>query len=96
MTRRGVEEPAELVFVPATLLRGGAVTRRVHQPGDVAVHETGALRVAERGAQDLMHVHHGFGCERTAVVASAAAEVGVEVFEVGDRQAAQRHATDVR
>lgn len=30
------------------------------------------------------------------MVAAAAAEVGVEVLEVGDRQAAQRHPTDVR
>ena len=103
----GVKGTVDLDVVPTYVAPVPPATNRPPDPtlapihlkgssGRRCAHETGALRVAERGAQDLMHVHHGFGCERTAVVVSAAAEVGVEVFDVGDRQAAQRHATDVR
>ena len=91
-----VEELSELVFVPAALLRCGAVTGRVHQAGDVAVHEPGSFGVAERGAKDLMHVQHGLRCERAAVMAATATQVAVEVLEMGDGEAAEWHSTDVR
>lgn len=62
------------VFVPAALLGRHSVARRVHQAGDVAVDEPGALGVAERGAQDLVHVQHGLRRQRTAIVAAVAAQ----------------------
>lgn len=96
MLDRDLEEVSQLVFVPAALLRCGAVAWRIHQPGDVAVHEPGPLGVTERGTQDLVHVQYGLGRKRSAVVPAAATEMRIEVFEMGDGEAAQWHSSDVR
>jgi hypothetical protein len=56
MLYRNLQELPKLMFVPAALLGCGTVTRGVHQAGDVALHEPDPFGVAERGAQDLVHV----------------------------------------
>jgi len=70
----------------------------VHAMGKLRVRlsldEPAAFRVAERCAQNLMHVEHRLGCEGCSVVTSMGAQRGVKTVEVRDSQAAKRNATD--
>ena len=72
----------------------GACTPWASYAVRLSLDEPAAFRVAERCAQNLMHVEHRLGCEGCSVVTSMGAQRGVKTVEVRDSQAAKRNATD--